>query len=83
MFTDASGEGYGGFVLKHLSKEICTAKFDIYEEGASSTFRELLAVLIILIITALLVFYQLVIQNHAYKILLKMLSVFALDSVSN
>ena len=44
FFTDASDEGYGGFVLKHLNKEICSAKFDKYENEASSTFRELLAV---------------------------------------
>ena len=44
LFTDASDEGYGGFVLKHLNKEICSAKFDKYEKGTSSTYRELLAV---------------------------------------
>ena len=44
MFTDASDEGYGGFVLKHLNKEICSAKFDKYEKGTSSTYRELIAV---------------------------------------
>ena len=44
MFTDASDEGYGGFVLKHLNKEICSAKFDKYEKGTSSTYKELLAV---------------------------------------
>ena len=41
---DASDEGYGGFVLKHLNKEICSAKFDEYEKETSSTVRELLAV---------------------------------------
>ena len=44
LFTDASDEGYGGFVLKHLSKEIFSAKLDKYEKETSSTFRELLAV---------------------------------------
>ena len=44
FFTDASDEGYSGFVLKHLNKEICSAKFDKYEKETSSTFRELLAV---------------------------------------
>ena len=44
LFTDASDEGYAGFVLKHLNKEICSAKFDKYEKETSSTFRELLAV---------------------------------------
>ena len=48
LFTDASDEAYGEFVLKHLNKEICTAKFDKYEKGTSSTFRELLAVKYIL-----------------------------------
>ena len=30
--------------MKHLNKEICSAKFDKYEEETSSTFRELLPV---------------------------------------
>ena len=37
MFTVASDKRYGGFVLKHLNKEICSAKFDKYEKGTSST----------------------------------------------
>ena len=36
---------YGGF---DLNKEICSAKFDKYEQETSSTFRELLAVKYIL-----------------------------------
>ena len=35
LFTDASDEGYGGFVLKYLNKEICSAKFDKYEKQTS------------------------------------------------
>ena len=37
MFTVASDKGYGGFVLKHLNKEICSANLDKYEKGTSST----------------------------------------------
>ena len=48
LFTDASDEGYGKFVLKYLKNEICPAKFDEYEKETSSTFRELLAVKYIL-----------------------------------
>ena len=44
MFTDASDKGYVGFVLKHLNKEICSAKFDKYEKETSCTLRELLTV---------------------------------------
>ena len=43
LFTDAIEEGYGGFILRHLNKEICSAKFETYEKETSSTFRELLA----------------------------------------
>ena len=49
MFPDANDEGYGGYVLKHLNKEICSAKFDKFEKETSSTFRELLAVKYVLI----------------------------------
>ena len=44
MFTDASDDGYGGFILKHLNKEVCSAKFKDCEKQTSSTHRELLAV---------------------------------------
>ena len=44
LFTDTSDEGYGGFVLKHFNKEICSAKFDKHDKDTSSTFRELLTV---------------------------------------
>ena len=42
LFTDASDESYSGFVLKHLNKEIRSEKFDIYEKGTSSTFKDLI-----------------------------------------
>ena len=45
LFTDASDQSYGGFVLKHLNKEICSAKFDKYEKGTGSTYTELKYVL--------------------------------------
>ena len=83
---DANDESHGGFVLKHLNKEICSAKFDKYEKGGSSRYSELLTVKyvltsfgyflknslfkLILIIPALVVFYQLLVQNHTYNILL-------------
>ena len=44
MFTDASDDGHGGFILKHLNKEVCSAKFKDCEKQTSSTHRELLAV---------------------------------------
>ena len=44
VFTDASDDGYGGFVLKRLNKEVCSAKFKDCEKPISSTHRELLAV---------------------------------------
>ena len=33
LFTDASDEGYVGFVLKHLNKEICSAKLRNIKKG--------------------------------------------------
>ena len=27
VFTDASDDGYGGFILKRLNNEVCSAKF--------------------------------------------------------
>ena len=41
LFTDASDEGYGGFVLKHLNKQICSSKFDKCDKETRSTVREL------------------------------------------
>ena len=32
IFTDASDEGYGGFIFKHLNKEVCSAKFKDYQK---------------------------------------------------
>ena len=43
MFTDASKDGYGGFILKRLNKEVSFKKFKAVE-NKSSTHRELLAV---------------------------------------
>ena len=44
IFTDASDEGYGNFILKYLKKKICSAKFKDCEKQTSSLHRELLAV---------------------------------------
>ena len=44
VFTDASDDGYGGFVLKRLNKEVCSAKFKDCEKQIRSTHRELLSV---------------------------------------
>ena len=44
IFTDANDNGYGGFILKYLNKEVCPAKFKHCEKQTSSTHRELLAV---------------------------------------
>ena len=44
IFTDASDEGYGDFILKHLNKKVCSAKLKDCVKQASSTHRELLAV---------------------------------------
>ena len=41
ILTDSNDES---FILKHLNKEICSAKFKNYEKQASSTHRELLGV---------------------------------------
>ena len=48
LFTDASQYGYGGFTVKKLEKLICTGKFTPHESEKSSTFRELLAVKLVL-----------------------------------
>ena len=44
MFTDASDDGYRGFNLKRLNKEVCYGKFKYCEKQISSIHRELLAV---------------------------------------
>ena len=44
VFTDTSDDGYGGFILKRLNKEVCHAKFKDCEKQWSSTHREILAV---------------------------------------
>ena len=40
VFTDASGDRYGGFILKRLKEEVCSAKFTDCEKQISSTHRE-------------------------------------------
>ena len=44
VFTGASDDGYGGFILKRLNREVCSAKFKDCEKQTSSAHRELLAV---------------------------------------
>ena len=44
VFTDASDDGYGGFILKRLNREVCSAKSKDCKKQTSSTHRELLAV---------------------------------------
>ena len=44
VFTDASDDKKGGFILKRLNREVCFAKFKDCEKQTSSTHRELLAV---------------------------------------
>ena len=44
VLTDASDDEYGGFILKRLNKEVCSAKFKDSEKQTSSTHRELLTV---------------------------------------
>ena len=48
MFTDAGESGYGGFMVNQLEKLVCCGKFTEYEKQQSSTFRELLAVKLVL-----------------------------------
>ena len=48
VFTDASSTGYGGFYVSKLGQHICTGEFTSSEASASSTFRELLAVKLVL-----------------------------------
>ena len=37
VFTDTSDDGYGGFVLNRLNKEVCSAKFKDGEKQTSSS----------------------------------------------
>ena len=48
MFTDASESGYGGFTVDRLGQMICAGKFTPHESHLSSTYRELLAVKLVL-----------------------------------
>ena len=44
VYTDASGYGYGGYILQKLGDVIAQGKFSHMEREGSSTYRELLAV---------------------------------------
>ena len=44
IFSDASGSGYGGFLVHKLGRHICAGRFTTDEACTSSTYRELLAV---------------------------------------
>ena len=44
IVKDASEKGYESFILKHLNREVCSAKFKDCEKQTSSIHRELLAV---------------------------------------
>ena len=46
--TDASSVGYGGYMVHRLEKLICCGKFSDIDKTSSSTFRELLAVKLVL-----------------------------------
>ena len=48
VFTDASSSGYGGYTAHRLQKLICSGKFSYSESQQSSTFREILAVKLVL-----------------------------------
>ena len=92
MFTDTSDDGYRGFNLKRLNKEVCSAKFKYCEKQISSIHRELLAVKYVLdsfgemsqnqsvqvnIDNKVLVeFYLPVVLSHIYRILLLMFLIF-------
>ena len=49
VFSDASGTGYGGYVVEKLGNIIAKGNFDQFEKQTSSTYRELLAVKYILL----------------------------------
>ena len=44
VYTDASAQGYGGYLVKRLGNVIARGTFSRIESATSSTFRELLAV---------------------------------------
>ena len=44
VYSDASGTGYGGYIVDRLGNEIARGTFTEFERGTSSTYRELLAV---------------------------------------
>ena len=44
LFTDASKDAYGGYILKRLGETICHGTFDHQQKQKSSTERELLAI---------------------------------------
>ena len=48
IFTDASGDGYGGFMVQRLQELICSGKFEPHDRSQSSTYREVLAVKLVL-----------------------------------
>ena len=48
VFTDASGSGYGGFTFSKFERLICSGSFTSEERKQSSSFRELLAIKLVL-----------------------------------
>ena len=82
MFTDASDDGYGGFILKRLNKEVCSAKFKDCEKPienylplnmswiASEKYCEANLFKSIQTIPVLVEFYPPVVLSHNYRILL-------------
>ena len=48
VFSDASQDGYGGFTVHKLQRLICSGKFTASEMKESSTYREILAVKLVL-----------------------------------
>ena len=48
VYSDASGSGYGGYVVQKLGNIVARGDFNSHERHTSSTYRELLAVKLIL-----------------------------------
>ena len=48
VFTDVSGSGYGGFMFSKFERLICSGSFTSEERKQSSSFRELLAIKLVL-----------------------------------
>ena len=44
LFTDASDDGYGGYLVRRGGQDVVSGKFGEFEINKSSTFRELAAV---------------------------------------